>query len=165
MADHTPLTEQQLNEIQQRVTAATVCPEAEANGRKDGQHTWSGGSFTHTQCELCRFSRPRGYRAEETAALLAEIRRLKGQRKYLLTQFAKRDAETGRGDTALREFLSDPETVSAEACGKCKRPFDPADTRFDGAARYSNTPYCGRCIDRCHESTDAFHRCVICETP
>lgn len=41
----------------------------------------------------------------DMAALLAEIRRLKGQRKYLITQLAKRDAETGNADRALREFL------------------------------------------------------------
>lgn len=57
-----------------------------------------------------------------------------------------------------------PAAEMGEACAKCKTPFDPADTRFDGAARYSNTPYCGRCVDRCHESTDAFHRCVICDS-
>ena len=97
--------------------------------------------------------------------LLAEIDRLKGQRKYLIAQLAKRDAETGRGDKALQAFLADPETVPAEACRKCGRPFDPTDTSFDGAARYRETPFCRRCIDNCHESTDAFHRCVICEQP
>jgi len=56
------------------------------------------------------------------------------------------------------------EQPAAEACGKCKRPFDPADTRFDGNARHNETPYCRSCVDRCHESTDAFHRCVICDT-
>ena len=48
------------------------------------------------------------------------------------------------------------------ACAKCKTPFDPTDTRFDGTGRYAQTPYCGRCVDACHESTDAFHRCAIC---
>jgi len=43
---------------------------------------------------------------EDVPALLAEIRRLKGQRKYLITQLAKRDAESGRGDEALKEFLA-----------------------------------------------------------
>lgn len=42
-------------------------------------------------------------------ALLAEIRRLKAQRQYLIGQLAKRDAESGRGDTALREFLAGEE--------------------------------------------------------
>lgn len=38
-------------------------------------------------------------------ALLAEIRRLKGQRKYLIAQLAKRDAETGDADRKVLEFL------------------------------------------------------------
>ncbi|MFR0351820.1 hypothetical protein [Streptomyces sediminimaris] len=57
---------------------------------------------------------------------------------------------------------ADPDTEEPR-CGKCRTPFDPTDTRYDGAARYAATPYCGRCIDACHESTDAFHRCVICQ--
>jgi hypothetical protein len=73
-----PLTEQQLADIQTRVNAATVCPDAEVNGRRDGQHTWTG-SLTHLRCELCGFTRPRGERAEETALLLAEIRRLRAE--------------------------------------------------------------------------------------
>jgi ribosomal protein L37AE/L43A len=94
-----PPTDQQLNDIEERARAATVCPEG-------GEHTWSGSSFTHTQCSRCRFTRPRGERAEETAALVAELRHVQGQRRYLLGQLAKRDAETGAGDRALREFLT-----------------------------------------------------------
>jgi hypothetical protein len=53
----------------------------------------------------------------------------------------------------------------AEVCAKCKTPFDPTDTRFvDSRARYNDTPFCRSCVDRCHDSTDAFHRCVICDT-
>lgn len=54
------------------------------------------------------------------------------------------------------------EQPAAEACGKCKQPFDPADTRFDGRARYYLTPYCRGCVDRCHDTEIADHRCVIC---
>ncbi|MGV9282156.1 hypothetical protein [Streptomyces sp. NPDC003730] len=54
---------------------------------------------------------------------------------------------------------------TAEACGKCEQPFDPADTRHDGRAQHAGTPYCRGCVDRCHESTDAFHVCVICRDP
>ncbi|MGW4759563.1 hypothetical protein [Streptomyces chartreusis] len=48
------------------------------------------------------------------------------------------------------------------ACGKCKAPFDPDDTRFDGHARYCDTAYCRGCVDRCHDNEIADHRCVIC---
>lgn len=52
---------------------------------------------------------------------------------------------------------------AAEACAKCRQPFDPRDLAFDGHARHGGTPFCRRCVDRCHESTDAFHRCAICQ--
>lgn len=80
------------------------------------------------------------------------------------------ECDPGRGDAAelLRRMadeaekptLSKAETV--DACGRCHRPFDPADTRFDGRARHRNTPWCRSCVDRCHESTDAFHVCAVC---
>jgi hypothetical protein len=38
--------------------------------------------------------------------LVDEVRRLQFQRLYLLSQLAKRDAESGRGDDAMREFLT-----------------------------------------------------------
>jgi hypothetical protein len=38
--------------------------------------------------------------------LVDEVRRLRFQRQYLLRQIAKRDAESGRGEEALREFLA-----------------------------------------------------------
>ncbi|MYS59286.1 MULTISPECIES: hypothetical protein [Streptomycetaceae] len=50
------------------------------------------------------------------------------------------------------------------ACGRCRRAFDPTDTRHDGHARSGNSPFCRSCVDRCHESTDAFHVCAICRT-
>ncbi|MFD1659985.1 hypothetical protein ACFSL4_17730 [Streptomyces caeni] len=54
-------------------------------------------------------------------------------------------------------------TPPPPSCGKCRKPFDPADTRFDGRARHGETPWCRRCVDSCHESTDAFHACPICD--
>lgn len=48
-------------------------------------------------------------------------------------------------------------------CARCGKPFDPADTRFDGKARHRNSPWCRSCVDRCHESTDAFHVCPVCD--
>lgn len=51
---------------------------------------------------------------------------------------------------------------ASEACGKCRQSFDPADTAFDGRARFYLTPYCRGCVDRCHDSEIADHRCVIC---
>ena len=47
------------------------------------------------------------------------------------------------------------------ACGRCGVPFDPADTAFDGRARYRDTLFCRGCIDQCHEA-GADHCCIIC---
>ncbi|MET7321482.1 hypothetical protein [Streptomyces sp. NPDC005549] len=58
-----------------------------------------------------------------------------------------------------RSASEEPPTA---ACGKCAMPFDPADTRHDGRAQQDGTAYCRGCVDRCHESTDAFHVCAIC---
>lgn len=170
MTNHTPLTPEREQQIRDSIPTTygppwTIHPDMNDDVwrvRYATDHPLAG-----LVCEVpARRAHLAEFIAEARAAvpeLLAEIGRLRGQRKYLLTQLAKRDAETGPGDKALREFLTDPEAVPSDACAKCKTPFDPANTRFDSAARYSNTPYCGRCIDGCHESTDAFHRCVICE--
>ncbi|MEH0574348.1 hypothetical protein QBA54_07590 [Streptomyces sp. B21-108] len=48
------------------------------------------------------------------------------------------------------------------ACGKCRQPFDATDTRFDGHNRFYLTPYCRGCVDACHDTEIADHRCVIC---
>lgn len=149
MTNPAPLTVQRLNEIEARAAYleeyATLTDEPL---QADADQVWG----------------------KDVPALLAMVRRLQGQRKYLLTQLAKRDAETGRGDRALREFLTahpgedveQPAVEESEACAKCRQPFDAADTRFDGHARYHLTPYCRGCVDRCHDNEIADHRCVIC---
>ncbi|MFH8752999.1 hypothetical protein ACH4GK_17610 [Streptomyces rimosus] len=52
-----------------------------------------------------------------------------------------------------------PETP---ACARCRQPFDPSDTRFDGRARHHGGPFCRRCVCACRYATDPFHRCVVC---
>lgn len=47
-------------------------------------------------------------------------------------------------------------------CLACHKPFDAGDTRWDGHNRHDNTDWCRACVDRCHESEDAFHRCPVC---
>jgi hypothetical protein len=173
----TPLTAQQLDEIAARANAATPGPwERYAEfgptflANTTGEYLRGVGDFNFGVGEQAdadeTFVR---HAQQDMTALLAYIRRLQGQRKYLITQLAKRDAETGRGDKALREFLAahPGETVETppaaeEACGKCKTPFDPADARFDGHARHRDTPWCRRCVDFCHDTEIADHRCVIC---
>ncbi|MFF3497410.1 hypothetical protein ACFYWS_39465 [Streptomyces sp. NPDC002795] len=58
-----------------------------------------------------------------------------------------------------------PQTPASEqpaACAKCRVPFDPTDPRADGRSRYRDTPYCRICVNRCHDTEIADHRCVIC---
>lgn len=64
------------------------------------------------------------------------------------------DADQRAADAAAADALS--------RCGRCRTPFDPADTRHDGHAQHADTPFCRRCTDRCHESSDAFHVCPVC---
>ncbi|KDN84397.1 hypothetical protein [Kitasatospora cheerisanensis] len=52
--------------------------------------------------------------------------------------------------------------ITTGTCARCKRPFDASDTRWDGHDRYKQTDYCRNCVDRCHDSEIADHRCVIC---
>jgi hypothetical protein len=47
-------------------------------------------------------------------------------------------------------------------CKRCHRPFDPSDTRFDGAARHKDTRFCRSCVDNCGDGGTE-HVCVICE--
>jgi hypothetical protein len=48
------------------------------------------------------------------------------------------------------------------SCGRCYRPFDASDTRFDGRARHKATPFCRWCTDNCADGGTE-HVCVICE--
>jgi hypothetical protein len=65
--------------------------------------------------------------------------------------------------TRWMPVAEEPAAVDAsEACARCKKPFDPTDTRFDGRAQYKLTPYCRWCVDLCHDNESGDHRCVIC---
>ncbi|NUS74905.1 MAG: hypothetical protein HOV70_01725 [Streptomyces sp.] len=66
----------------------------------------------------------------------------------------------------LREKLAAEQAEADERtknrCRRCHQPFDEADTRFDGHARYAETAYCRACVDNCHEGS-AEHVCRICD--
>ena len=51
--------------------------------------------------------------------------------------------------------------AAVESCAKCRRPFDPTDTKMDGAAQQKATPFCRECVARCHDTEIADHWCVI----
>lgn len=106
-----PLTEQQLDEIDARQQAATPGPWTVSEDYSDvltpdGDQLasyWNPTSETRNG-EFIAHAR------QDVAALLGYVRRLQGQRQFLITQLAKRDAATGDGDRALREFLAaDPD--------------------------------------------------------
>lgn len=78
---------------------------------------------------------------------------------------AEKPEQLGWNVDYIRQQLVQEETEAAERaknkCGRCRTPFDPADTRFDGRARHVETPWCRRCMDNCRDGS-AEHTCVIC---
>lgn len=70
------------------------------------------------------------------------------------------NADWLRGKLAAEQ--ADAEKREKNRCGRCRRPFDPTDTRFDGHDRHKDTPWCRSCVDTCHEGS-AEHSCVICD--
>ncbi|MCH0555796.1 hypothetical protein [Streptomyces sp. MUM 16J] len=70
------------------------------------------------------------------------------------------NADWLRGKLAAEQ--ADAEKRETNRCGRCRRLFDPNDTRFDGHDRYGDTPWCRSCIDTCHEGS-AEHVCIICD--
>lgn len=66
----------------------------------------------------------------------------------------------------LRKQLDAEQTEADErakhSCRLCRTPFDPNDATFDGRARHGETPWCRRCIDKCHDGS-AEHVCMICD--
>ncbi|QCX81095.1 hypothetical protein C9F11_37560 [Streptomyces sp. YIM 121038] len=109
-----PLTDEQLTQIDARATAATDGPWD--RHPDSGRHFFANVSGPYLQgVGDLAFGAGRQAAADEefvrhaqqdVTALVAEVRRLQHQRRYLLGQLAKRDAETGRGDQAVREFLA-----------------------------------------------------------
>jgi hypothetical protein len=190
-----PLTEKQLTDIEARAGAATPGPwspytvhgptfYANVAGpylRGVGDLDFGVGEQAEADKEFVKHAQ------QDVTALVAAVRRLQAQRKYLVGQLAQRDAETGRGDQALREFLaanpgedemaaslgrdgfgpdevvemlSKPVEQQTEACGKCTRPFGPRDHRVRRAG--AETAYCRGCVDACYDAEADDHHCVIC---
>ncbi|MER7801209.1 hypothetical protein ABTX71_12850 [Streptomyces parvulus] len=121
MTDH--LTEQQLTDIENRTNAATKGPweHHPAYGpnffaNTTGLYLQGVGDLNFGVGEQARADEEFVKHAQQdVGALLAEVRRLQTQRKYLIGQLAKRDAESGAGDRAVVEFLRGETAPAAEA--------------------------------------------------
>ncbi|NUS79109.1 MAG: hypothetical protein HOV70_23310 [Streptomyces sp.] len=117
------LTEQQLTDIETRANAATAGPwehhtEYGPNffANITGPYLQGVGDLNFGVGEQARADEEFVKHAQQdVAALLAEVRRLQAQRKFLVDQLAKRDAETGRADQAVAEFLRGETAPAAEA--------------------------------------------------
>lgn len=101
--------------------------------------------------------------------LVAEVRRLRAELRIGPPWTCQTCSKENTRDVCVICETDRPDPVEdapaqqpAAACGKCKTPYDPADTRFDGHARHRETPYCRRCVDLCRDNEIADHRCVIC---
>ena len=79
---------------------------------------------------------------------------------------AESTASLGWSTDYLRQQLTaeqhDADERTKNRCQRCQTPFDPADTRFDGRARHTDTPFCRSCVDNCHDGGTE-HVCVICD--
>jgi hypothetical protein len=80
----------------------------------------------------------------------------------VLTESVRDATESIPVTYAVRQDTALDEDAAKDACGYCRRPFDPTDTRWDGRARHGDTPWCRACVDRCHDTEIADHRCPVC---
>lgn len=88
-----PLTDQQLDEIA---------------GRAAHLHEYVAVDVEGAQPDFDKLT------GEDVPAMLAEVRRLRKQRKFLIDQIAKKDAASGAGDKALRRFLAAPDPICGD---------------------------------------------------
>jgi hypothetical protein len=76
--------------------------------------------------------------------------------------FGAADYLTGRTAQVPITYTTFKAAEQTPRCGRCRWTFDPRDTRWDGHARYGDTPWCRRCVDVCHDG-GAEHVCAICD--
>lgn len=86
-------------------------------------------------------------------------------KQWTVAGYENEEATKAGKDTRDADQAPAGESTQLDACARCHTPFDPHDLSFDGHARFTGTPFCRRCIDRCHESTDFAHSCAVCRPP
>jgi hypothetical protein len=62
----------------------------------------------------------------------------------------------GPGCTPVRASVT-----TGDACSKCGNPFVEDGKFLDSTARSGQTPFCGACVWRCHDTEIADHWCEI----
>lgn len=75
--------------------------------------------------------------------------------------YDSRDAIVAKRMDVRQVMVDEWFEVTADACRRCRTPFDPLDIAVDGHARHADSPWCRDCVSSCHEGS-ADHRCVIC---
>jgi hypothetical protein len=102
---------------------------------------------------------------------LVRIHERHGESSTLVAEITREYGDLSGGDIGFfvtREtLLVDPGPAMRPAviCGRCARGFDETDASFDGHAQHQQSGFCRSCVDRCHESADSAHTCVICDPP
>jgi hypothetical protein len=102
---------------------------------------------------------------KDPAALRAELVQVAAVAAAWIEAIDRRQAALPRmlGHATVEETTNAYEAPAEQAkCAKCQHPFDPSDTRFDGHGQHAQTPFCRRCVDRCHDTEIADHRCAVC---
>ena len=98
----TPLTDEQLDEIEAKA--------AYLRDRLDRKNPWPSDNESHWMAEGWKSGTRNALDKLRPDLLVAEVRRLQQQRRFLIDQLAKKDAACGDGDRALAEFLAaDPD--------------------------------------------------------
>lgn len=65
-------------------------------------------------------------------------------------------------DTPAEVQPAPPADATADGkCHRCGRPFDPADTHFEGHGRHRDSPFCNSCVSACHDTGIADHWCAV----
>lgn len=105
----TPPTEQQLDEIEARHTAATKGPWKRSEDYSDIVAPDGSQLASYWLAADGEFI---AHAPDDVRTLLDEVRRLQGQRRYLIEQLARKDARSGEADEKLREFLDEQELAA-----------------------------------------------------
>lgn len=87
---------------------------AELRQKIDRKNPWPSDNESFWMAEGWKNGTRNALDKLHTEALVAEVRRLRQQRRLLLASIARKDARTGEGDRVLREFLGAPDPICGD---------------------------------------------------